>query len=249
MNKFDVIERGGFKNTRMGWQFFDRLVERSGGLLVMVQGGWSFADASAGSHSLAMCEDYRTWNLTSALREELVIFGRDLMGTMWVRTEADGFDPHIHNNLIGDSPAAQLAISQVASYRQNRNGLANNALDRNQYRPPLIRDYEYQEDDMTPEEHKWLKNLHDGFKTFRENELTRDQAERERDKERFRAYVTAQGQIADQLTVIMNQTSDDATRKQVKRLQEKVLLTLKEDPDVKEEDNPSDDGLAERNMG
>jgi hypothetical protein len=249
-DKFDVVTRDGFKNTTMGWQFFDTMVEESGGLLTMIQAGWSDGGLSANTHSLAMCNDYRTWNLPATLRERLIIEGRDLMGTMWYRTEADGFDPHIHTNLIGDAPAHPTAVAQVASYRQGRNGLANGALDRNQYRPTLIRDYEYiQEEDMTPEQAKMLARIDDRLDAFIDGERKRDAAERVRDKERFRALVTKQGQLADQLTVVINKTTDDATKRDLKRLQEKVLLALKNDPDVTEEDNPSDDGLAERNMG
>lgn len=245
--RLDVITRDGLKNTRQGWQFFDRLHERSGGLLVMIQGGWSFADASAGSHSLAMCEDYRKWNLTDAMVADLVKFGRDLMGTMWVRLEEDGFDPHIHNNLIGDAPAADIAVRQVASYREGRNGLANNAYDRNPYRPTLITDYKYiKEDDMfTEADRNILKRLD----AARVNERTRDQAERERDKERFSAVITMMGQQADSLTTLINQTSDDATRKDLKRMKERILKYLKDHPDVDGPDNPSDDAMAEGNMG
>lgn len=237
--------------TRQNFQFYDRLNEGPAqGRLVIVQGSWSFADSSAGTHSKAMCMDYRTWNLTAAVRQAVVRRGRDLMGTMWYRTEEDGFDPHIHNNLIGDSPAAQAAVNQVASYRQGRNGLANNGFDRDPYRPTLIQDYEYIEDrDMTPEEHRMLKRLHDGFFDFRRNELRRDEAERLREKERFSRQVTLLGNLADELTVIMNRTSDTATRNQVKKVQERILTHLRDDPDVTEEDNPSEDGLAERNMG
>jgi arsenate reductase-like glutaredoxin family protein len=245
----DVLVRGSHKNTRQGWQFFDRLSERVGWILVMIQAGWSDGSLSANTHGLAMCNDYRVWNLTFDQRKDLTIYGRDLMGTMWERLEADGFDPHFHNNLIGDMPATSSALNQVYAYKQGRNGLANNHFDRNPYRPDPITFYQFQEDDMTPEEHKMLEELHRGFKNFRENELSRDEAERIRDKERFRKLITEKGEFVDQLTVIANKTTDAATKKQVKRLQEKVLLELKEDPDVKEEDNPSEDGLAERNMG
>jgi hypothetical protein len=169
---------------------------------------------------------------------------------MYYRTEADGFDEHIHNNLIGDEPAADVARAQVVSYRQGRNGLANNAYDRDPYRPTLIHDYRYiEEEDMTPEEHTMLKELHRGFQAFRENEVKRDAAERLRDKERFEAIITRMGNTADALTVIMNRTKDDATKRQIKKLQEDILLALKNNPDVDGKDNPSDDALAERNMG
>lgn len=252
-NALEVIGRGvdssgrPVRGTRQCFQFYDRVnKEAANGLLVIVQGSFSFAEASAGTHSKAMCTDYRTWNLTEAIRNSVVRRGRDLMGTMWYRSPADGFDPHIHNNLIGDEPAAALALSQVQQYRQGLNGLANRQRDRNPYRPNRIRDYIYLEDDMfEAEDRQRLIRVEKAL----EAEKTRDQREAERDKERFRRIITRQGRIVDDLTVLINRTSDDATKTQLKAMQEKILLDLKEDPDVTQEDNPSDDGLAERNMG
>ena len=252
-NALQVITRGvdssgrPVKGTRQNFQFFDRLNEGSAkGLLVIVQGSFSFAESSAGTHAKAMCMDYRTWNLSAAIREATVREGRDLMGTMWYRTQGDGFDPHIHNNLIGDRPAAPLAQSQVVSYRLGRNGLANNNTDRNRYRPKTIHNYVYLEDDMFEAEDR-RRMIH--IEKMLVAERTRDQKEAERDKNRFRRMVTMLGQEADQLTVLINRTKDDTTKTELKKLQENILLRLKEDPDVTEEDNPSDDGLAERDMG
>lgn len=248
-----VIQRGldssgrPVKGTRQNFQFHERLNKGPAqGLLVIVQGSFSFAEASAGTHTQAMCMDYRTWNLTAAVREATVREGRVLMGTMYYRTEADGFDPHIHNNLIGDSPAASSAVAQVDQYRAGLNGLANRLRDRNPFRPQTITAYKYLEDDMfEPEDRQRLVRIEKAL----EAEKTRDQRERERDKARFQRVVAHQGQVADQLTVLMNRTEDTATKRELKKLQERILLQLKEDPDVTEEDNPSDDGLAERNMG
>ena len=252
-NALQVISRGvdssgrPVRGTRQNFQFYDRLNKGPArGLLVIVQGSFSFAEASAGTHSKAMCMDYRTWNLTEAIRNATVREGRNLMGTMWYRSPADGFDPHIHNNLIGDSPAAPLALSQVSSYKAGRNGLANNMRDRNPYRPERIHNYVYLEDDMFEAQDR---NKLDRIITMLEGERTRDQKKAQADKERFRRTVALLGQTADQLTVLINDASDDATKMQLKKTQEKILLELKNDPDVTEEDNPSDDGLAERNMG
>lgn len=252
-NALEVITRGvdssgrTVRGTRQNFQFYDRVnQDLAEGNLVIVQGSFSHAEASAGTHTYAMCMDYRTWNLTAAILAKVVKGGRDLMGTMWYRTSADGFDPHLHNNLIGDSPAHRLAIQQVADYRRGLNGLANKARDRNPYRPSNIRDYKYLEDDMFEKaDRERLIRL----EKMLEREQTRDEREAKREKDRFRRLITMLGNQADELTVLINKTSDDATRRQLKKVQEKILLELKSNPDVTKEDNPSDEGLAERNMG
>lgn len=229
------------------WQFTDRLNDEvAGGILVPVQGGWSFADASADTHGLAMCIDYRVWNLSIPLRTKIVHRGRDWMGTMWVRLEVDGFDPHLHNNLMGDRPATQAALNQIPSYKAGRNGLANNAIDRDPYRKKPYTNYQYiKEADVTPEQARQLTHI----ENMLSNHIDTDQKFRANEKERFRRMVTAMGKQADQLTILINGAKDDATKSQLKKMQESILLELKNDPDVTQEDNPSDDALAERNMG
>jgi hypothetical protein len=251
--RFDKIQRGLDSSgrplfaTRQMWQFTDRLNnEVAGGILVPIQGGWSFATDSANTHGLAMCIDYRVWNLSIPLRTRIAHQGRDWMGTMWVRLEADGFDPHLHNNLIGDKPATSAAAAQVPSYKAGRNGLANNALDRDPYRKKPYTNYRYiQEEDMTPDEAQRLKHI----ETMLENHIDRDATFRTNEKERFQRMVTLLGGTADQLTVAINQAKDDATKNQLKKVKENILLQLKNDPDVTKQDNPADDALAEQNMG
>ena len=255
-NALKVITRGvdssgrTIKGTRQFFQFYDRVNEEAAkGQLVIVQGGFmgaSGADASAGTHRLAMCADFRTWNLTTRTRLGVERYGRNLMGTMWYRSSAQGFDPHLHNNLIGDRPADYSAIAQVASYRDGRNGLANNALDPNPYRPPRIHDYIYLEDDMFEQEDREVLRR---VERLLEGERTRDKKDAERDRARFERMVTALGNQADQLTLLINRTEDDVTKIELKKVKENILLALKNDPDVTEKDNPSDDALAEENMG
>lgn len=252
---FEVITRGvdssgrTVRGTRQNFEFFDRVnAEAAGGILVIVQGSFSFASASAGTHSKAMCMDYRTWNLTSAVRERVVRRGRDLMGTMWYRTTADGFDPHIHNNLIGDWPAHWTALNQVADYRKGLNGLANKNRDRNPYRPKKITNYIYLGDDdmyFEKEDRERLIRIEKAL----QKEKRRDQREAARDKARFQRMVSALGSQADQLTLLINKTKDDATKNELRKMKEAILLQLKNDPDVREMDNPSDDALDEMNMG
>lgn len=253
----DILTRGVdssgrlVKGTRQFFQFYDRVNrEAAEGRLVIVQGGFmggASAIASASTHRLAMCADFRTWNLSTHTRNLVVVRGRNLMGTMWYRTWADGMDPHIHNNLIGDHPADSSAVKQVVQYRAGRNGLANNLADRNPYRPSHIHDYVYLEDfDMFEEsDRQLLREINRKL----DKEKQRDANERERDKKRFRRLIGQMGAQADDLSLLINSTKDAATKKQLRRMKEKILLALKEDPDVTEEDNPSDDALAEENMG
>lgn len=249
----DVITRGTdtsgrqLKGTRQSFQFFDQLNEGAAkGLLVLIQGGWSFAAASANTHGLGMCQDYRTWNLTASVREAVVIQGRNMMGTMWYRTEEDGFDPHFHNNIIGDYPATISALSQVVDYKRGLNGLANKRLDRNPFRPKLITGYKYLEDDMFDNDDK--KRL-ERIEKLLEQDKKRDLRKIKGDQWRFQRLVAEMGKQVDALTLMINNAKDDATKRDLKKVQEKILLTLKEDPDVTKEDNPSDEGMAERNMG
>lgn len=257
----DVLVRGidssgrPIKATRQNFQFTDRL-KLVVPVLTIVQGSFSFADASANTHGLAMCKDYRTWNLFNSQIDELTILGRDLMGTMWYRTREDGFDPHFHNNLIGDGPATASALSQVADYRRGLNGLANKRADRNPYRPKRIRNYIYLEDELMASADDILAAIEESKKDIiqriagsEKRERGRDQRDEKREKARFRRLVTQRGQDADAIGVLLRRTPDKSMQQELRKMQEKILLELKEDPDVTEEDNPTDDGLAERNLG
>lgn len=251
--RFDKVQRGVDSSgrplyaTRQSWQFYDRLNDGVGqGMLVPIQGGWSFAAASANTHGLAMCMDFRIWNLSIALRTKIVHRGRDLMGTMWVRLKQDGFDPHLHNNLMGDRPATPSAQAQIPSYKAGRNGLANNAPDRDPYRPKQYTAYPYiKEVDVTPDQAKQLTHI----ENMLENHISTDAKFRATEKARFQRMVSLLGTQADRLTLLINQAKDDATKNELKKMQEAILLELKNDPDVKLMDNPSDDALAEQNMG
>jgi hypothetical protein len=227
--------------TRQHAQFYDRVNAEIGGQLVIVQGGWSNAGPSAGTHLLAMCVDFRSWNLSADVRTHAVHFGRDLGGTMWWRTPADGFDEHIHNNLIGDAPANPLALAQVVQYKQGLNGLANHARDRDPYRPNPITDYHYIEDDMTPEEHAELFRIGTRLDSFATNERNRDVAERDR----FKAAVDRLGKQVDALGQKINATADPATKEQLKAVKKEIMTILKDHPDVTGVDNPSDDAMKD----
>ena len=58
------------------------------------------------------------------------------------RTEADGFSPHSHILWIGCPHLHDQAAAQVTSWRNLRNGLRSNTLDRDKTRPSPIRNWE-----------------------------------------------------------------------------------------------------------
>lgn len=264
MGALDKIQRGfdtsgrPVYGTRQNFQFYDRVNARVGGQLVIVQGSWSNANASAGTHLLAMCMDYRTWNLTTAQRLAACRYGRDLMGTMYYRSPLDGFDPHIHNNLIGDAPAHWMALDQVEQYKAGLNGLDNRAVDRDPYRPRVIGNYKYldPEDDMNADQERLLKETRDlaqrtltRVNVFAENEKQRWANERERDKRAKSDMFSLLGGQADTLARIESKVEDRATKQLVRKQRERIMKYLKDNPDVEGVDNPSDDAMAEENFG
>jgi len=98
--------------------------------LVVVQGSYSDADASAGVHKGGGTVDFRTWNLTRKEIDAVVRYARAKLGLVaWYRTTAQGFDPHIHAVDAGNPTLAQGAKNQVAAFHNGRNGLASNGRD------------------------------------------------------------------------------------------------------------------------
>lgn len=83
-----------------------------------------FAAASAGTHGSGGAWDD---NQTS---DKALQIAREMGAAKWKRTKAQGFDiTHGHGVLNGCPHAAPLAKAQVESYKNGRNGLANNGKD------------------------------------------------------------------------------------------------------------------------
>lgn len=257
MDPFQVIQRGTdssgrpLKNTAIKWQVFDKINARSGGLLVIVQGafmGSAGADASAGTHMFAGCNDVRRWNLTAAKAAEVIDIADSLGDIWWERTAAQGFDPHFHNLLPNDHPLHPDAAWQVTLFRQGKNGLASGAPDMPGRRRPFPV-YKFEEDSMSEADVNRLENkidrvlqrLNVGF----ENERERDAAERERDRE-------TKAKLVDQFGLMQNALKDDDSPsirqvKQLLRENRKLLLQdLKDDPATTGTPNdPSDEAVDE----
>ena len=99
----------------------------------IVQGSYragSGAAASAGTHDGGGVIDLRTWNLPAHISPQEAVRALRLAGLIaWYRTNAQGFDPHIHAIDYGNPRLAPSAARQVAAYEAGRNGLASNGPD------------------------------------------------------------------------------------------------------------------------
>lgn len=246
-NVHEVVWRNGIAGTRQHWQRVDRANSKLGGMIIVVQGGFSDAPASGTTHRLLGVMDYRRWHMSNDLAHRTTIVLRDLCGTGHERTVWQGFDPHFHDATLGDDISGvmdSLAIGQCDSYRIGNDGVSGTTGDWQPYRPDPIRNYTYLEDpDMTPEERKELFRIGDVLDAFRAGELNRDQAEAERDKRRFATLVTMMGNEVDKITTIINQTKEAATKQQLRKVKERIMTVLKNDPDITGVDNPDDDQM------
>lgn len=244
----DEVWRDGFVLTRQHWQHYDRLNAHPNlhGSLVVVQGGRSGAPDSGTTHLRLGVVDYRRWNLTFSQADTVVHEGRDLCGATWERFIWQGFDPHFHECLLGDDIPGlmdSVAIQQCATYRAGGDGVAGTSGDTDPYRPNPIRDYNFLEDDVTPEEHQMLVDIKNDLAKFRAGEFKRDKAEEERDKRRFTEVITLLGKEADNLTILINRSADAATKQELRKAKERILLYLKNNSDVTGKDNPDDDQM------
>jgi hypothetical protein len=163
------------------------------------------------------------------------------MGTCWERFTWQGFTPHFHDCTIGDDLPGLMdpvAIQQVATYKAGGDGVAGTTGDTQPYRPNPIHNYVFQEDDMDAAERAELFRIGNKLDRFVSGELKRDEAERLRDKERFSRMITILGAQADELGILIDKTSDAATKLQLQRTRDRILRELADDPDVTGVDNP-----------
>lgn len=246
MSALEVITRGRdssgryVKGTRQAFQRHDRMNKVVGGKLVIVQGSFNVGvSSSAGTHDRAGAFDWRTWNLTKAEQYAFIKEGRLLGGADWLRY-APAFDPHAHGITIGDAPMHSATSLQVSEYRAGRNGLANRGPDDFPFRPAIIRPYQYQEDDMYEEQDRQRAVR---IENMLKAEQRRDQREAEIDKRRFQKQITLMGEMVDDIGLLINSTKERATKQQLRRVKARLLLALKDDPDVTGVDNPSDDEM------
>jgi hypothetical protein len=254
MGPLDVVQRGLDSSgrplvlTRQHWQFIDRLnAGPAQGLLTPIQGGFrrgQGADASGDTHDLAITSDLRRWNLSNDQAYDVKMQSRKWGGSMWERTEAQGFDPHFHNALYGDSPGSPGAKQQIHAWVDlARNGLGNNYA---QYaddfwRPTQIKPYQYiPEDDMFEDKDRaLLQDVHDTLDQFRRGSFKRDTEL----KKKISQSITSMGRMADSLTLTINKVDDEGIKRELRDTKKKILDELKNLEFVDGPDNPSDDAM------
>jgi hypothetical protein len=254
LEKHEPVLRNGFWDTRQGWQRFDRCNAILGGLLIIVQGGRSFAPDSGTTHRLLGVKDYRRWHLNSTQAAWVTRVLRDNGGTGHERTTWQGFSAHFHDATLGDDVDGVMdpvAIQQCATYRAGGDGVSGTVGDWQPYRPSPIRNYVYQEDDVTPEEHQMLEDIKADAQVIREKlfqfagaEFERDEAEVERDQRRFQALESAAAAAADSLTVAINRISNRATKEQLNVVRNDILAALSANPRVVGKNNPDPSQLG-----
>ena len=112
--------------------------------LELAQGSYNAGGvkASAGTHDGGGVIDARTSGvgLNSEQTKFLLKCLKKAGFAAWIRDHRDGMDPHIHACLLAaegkyHKTMAQGARNQCDSYLAGRNGLRNNAKDRNPWRP------------------------------------------------------------------------------------------------------------------
>jgi hypothetical protein len=101
----------------------------SGASCIVVQGSYSNGSASAGTHSGGGALDLRSWHITNAQRDRLLLSLRKVGFAAWYRTPRQGFDFHFHAIAIGCKDLSSSARNQVTAYYNGRNGLASNGKD------------------------------------------------------------------------------------------------------------------------
>lgn len=120
--------------------------------LTVVQGSYNGGrvSASAGTHDGGGVVDIRTWNLTETQRQRALAVLREAGLIAWYRTEAQGFDPHIHAVELASTTLSPGAARQRAAYQRGRNGLASDGPDDGpKVSIPTALPDESQEDDMS----------------------------------------------------------------------------------------------------
>lgn len=96
---------------------------------VLIQGSYNKGvSASAGTHDGGGVVDIRTSTMTRSGQEACVQALRKAGFAAWLR-EPPAFSTHIHAVAIGDKELSPAAKSQIAQWREDRNGLANRGPD------------------------------------------------------------------------------------------------------------------------
>ncbi|WP_018157468.1 hypothetical protein [Demetria terragena] len=103
--------------------------EKKAGNLPLTQGSYNpgGVGASAGTHDGGGALDISVRNISDKTAAVKAL--RQVGFAAWLRTTAQGFDPHIHAIAVNDTDMSPSAQDQVGDYYEGRNGLASGAAD------------------------------------------------------------------------------------------------------------------------
>ena len=107
------------------WPLFKAIVKQDLGLDLEIIQAMGSASASAGTHGPpGTALDLRSWRFTTAQTLAVVARARKYGApATWLRTTAQGFDPHVH--MVLDCPCTSPADYQITAVKQGYNGLGS----------------------------------------------------------------------------------------------------------------------------
>ena len=107
------------------WPLFKAIVKQDLNLDLEIIQALGSASTSAGTHGPpGTALDLRSWKFTQAQTLALVARARKYGApATWLRTKAQGFDPHVH--LVLDCPCISPADYQITAVKQGYNGLGS----------------------------------------------------------------------------------------------------------------------------
>lgn len=99
--------------------------------------------ASAGTHDGGGVVDIGMWGVSTVKRRAILRSLKRAGFAAWMRTPAQGFDPHIHAVAFGDKEVSSGAAAQRRSYDRGRDGLARDRVDPNPWRTTHKRGFSF----------------------------------------------------------------------------------------------------------
>lgn len=222
--------------------FADRVVIVQGSFMAQAGGG---ASASAGYHDRAGAIDTRTWNLTRAELDTLIIVAREHGIALWRRDQQHGgMNPHAHGAAGWDHPHAAGIAFQWSEYRAGRDGLASRGPDYERRPSPLVLTPPPAPEDYmaTSDAEKKLAEALDRLERIEGLVRQGKSASWQRDKKAAEVasrQIAMLGGVVDQLTELAEETDPVKLNRRVKQIKQTVLDHLAADPDVDGADNPA----------
>jgi hypothetical protein len=226
--------------------FAHRVVIVQGSFMARAGGG---AADSEGYHDQGGSGDVRTWNLTTAELDTLILVARELGIALWRRDATHGgMDPHAHWAAGWDQPISTGIAFQWSEYRAGRDGLATRGPDYEHRPSPLVltpptppEDYMATSDAETKLDRALalLTDIHGDLDRFKDAEWARDKKAAAKAKAVAARQIEVIGGLVDQLGTLADETDPTKLHRRLKQIRSGLLEHLAADPDVDGADQPA----------